>query len=268
MPLHPADLPLSAAAVPRLVVVESTGSTNADLLASLRDAPDAWPHLSVLVTDDQRAGRGRLERTWTAAPGAALAVSIVVRIGAIPVHALGWIPLIAGVAMAEAVEAQLPGRVVKVKWPNDVLVDGLKISGILAELSDDAVVIGAGLNTTMALSDLPVPTAVSFAAIGQTADVDTLLARYVGRLGELVAALGDAGGDADAAGVAAAVTARCATLDGHVRVLLPGGEGRAPSEADVLEGHALRIGPAGELIVKSETGEERSVTAGDVVHVR
>lgn len=268
MPLSSADFPKSAAVIPRLLVVESTGSTNADLVAAVTEAPDAWPHLSAVVTDDQRSGRGRLNRSWTAPPGSALAVSLVVRTAGIPSEALGWIPLIAGVAMADAIAEQLMGRVVAVKWPNDVLLDGLKISGILAELVGDVVVVGAGVNTSMARSDLPVPTAVSFAAIGQTADQDELLARYVIRLRALLDVLSAAEGDAEASGIAEVVTQCCASLNTYVRVLLPGGAGRAASDADVLEGRAVRIGSVGELVVKTESGHEHAVTAGDVVHVR
>ena len=81
MPIPTAGFPLAAAVSPRLQVAEHTDSTNADLVAAVRDAPRDWPHLSALLTTDQRRGRGRLDRTWVAPPGAALALSVVVETG-------------------------------------------------------------------------------------------------------------------------------------------------------------------------------------------
>ncbi len=66
MPIPAAGYPLAAAHSPRVQVVETTDSTNADVIAAVTADPEGWPHLSLLVTDDQRAGRGRLDRSWTA----------------------------------------------------------------------------------------------------------------------------------------------------------------------------------------------------------
>ncbi|HCM49247.1 MAG TPA: biotin--[acetyl-CoA-carboxylase] ligase, partial [Microbacterium sp.] len=121
------DFPRAAIIAGRLDVVPYTGSTNADLLAAVAVEPDAYPHLSVLVTDDQRAGRGRLDRTWTAPAGAALAISVLVRVSGIPADQRGWVPLIAGAAMTRALRGQFApdaaegGPRVGLKWPNDVL---------------------------------------------------------------------------------------------------------------------------------------------------
>lgn len=258
MPTPPEGFPLAAAVSPRVHVIDTVDSTNAKLLRNAADDPDGHPHLSVVVTRDQRAGRGRLDRTWTTPPGSALAVSILLRVGAVATHDRGWIPLVAGAAMADAVAAQLSGHVVRLKWPNDVLVDGLKISGILAEVlpSDPhAVVLGAGINTTMAKVDLPVPTATSFAALGARADEDRLLAVFVAGLRDRIAQLAVGGGTA----VADDVAAQCATLGAEVRVSLPDGT--------TLHGVARRLDPEGRLVVVSD-GVEAVVAAGDVVHVR
>ena len=171
MPIPDDGYPRAAAVSPRLQVVARTASTNADLVAAVSEGPAAdWPHLSVLLTTDQTAGRGRLDRSWTTAPGTALAVSVLVRVADIPPAARGWIPLVAGAAMTRAVDVRLRAsrHTARLKWPNDVLVDGLKICGILAEVTGDpdAIVIGAGVNTTMTRSDLPVASATSFAALG------------------------------------------------------------------------------------------------------
>lgn len=250
------DLPLTAAACARLDVLTEVGSTNAELRARAGDTTD-WPHLSVLVTDNQTAGRGRLDRTWVAPAGSALAISVLLR-ELPPTDLLGWIPLAAGVAMADAVAAQLPGREVAVKWPNDVLVDGRKICGILAEAAPGAVIVGTGVNTAMPASALPVPTATSFVDLGMTADDDRLIADYLQEFDSLLSALA-AAGDAVASGLHAAASARCATLGLAVRVSLPGDR--------MLEGTATAIDVDGRLVVSSD-GVEHAVSAGDVVHVR
>ncbi|WP_309127997.1 biotin--[acetyl-CoA-carboxylase] ligase [Microbacterium sp.] len=239
----------------RLVVVAQSPSTNAELRELSHDRA-SWPHLSVLMTDTQTAGRGRLDRTWETPAGTALAVSVLLRDLPPGARERGWIPLAAGVAMTDAVAAQLPGRHVGLKWPNDVLVDGRKICGILAEATSDAVIVGAGVNTAMTAEQLPVPTATSFAALGAEVDVDRLLADYLARLAGIIAGLGSG---AAASALHADTTARCVTIGRRVRVLLPGGA--------ELGGTAVRLDEDGRLVV-DDGRAERSVSAGDVVHVR
>ena len=255
--------PLAAAVSPRLQVVETTDSTNADVVAAVAEDETGWPHLSALVTTDQRHGRGRLDRTWVAPPGTALAVSVVLRVPGLPVEARGWIPLMAGAAMTRAVAAQLSGsHGVGLKWPNDVLAGGGKICGILAEVvpnHPDTVVVGAGVNTRMPQTELPVSTASSFEVMGRTADEDRLLADFLSALDEQVQALIGARGDASAAGVKAGIERLCATLGSDVTVSLPDGT--------QLVGRAERIDESGRLVVLSQ-GAEVPVSAGDVTHVR
>jgi BirA family transcriptional regulator, biotin operon repressor / biotin---[acetyl-CoA-carboxylase] ligase len=265
MPIRETGYPRAAAVSPRLQVVETTDSTNADVLAAVGADAQAWPHLSVLLTTDQRAGRGRLERTWTTPPGTALAVSVLLRVPDLPVAARGWIPLIAGAAMTRAVTGQLTGtgNTAGLKWPNDVLVDGAKICGILAEVvagDPEAVVVGAGVNTRMTREDLPVATAISFGALGLECDDDQLLADYLTALDEQLAALVASHGDAAASGVLGQVEALCTTLGGDVEVALPDGTH--------LSGRAQRIDESGRLVVVSGPTIENAVSAGDVVHVR
>jgi BirA family biotin operon repressor/biotin-[acetyl-CoA-carboxylase] ligase len=260
-----ADLPLSRAASPRLDVVAQTGSTNADLVALVAADGAAWPHLSVLLTTDQRSGRGRLDRTWLTPAGTALAVSVVLDVAAIPLSSRGWVPLIAGAAMTRAVDAALEGttHTAGLKWPNDVLVDGAKICGILAEGvpgHPDRVVVGSGVNTRMAREILPVSTATSFAALGVAVDDDALLAAYLVALAEQLAALSEAHGDASASGVRGEVEALCLTLGRDVRALLPDG-----SE---IVGTAARLAPDGALVIERLADPEVVVAAGDIVHLR
>ena len=270
MTLRAEDLPRTAEAATRITVAERTGSTNADLVRDHAADPAGWPHLSVLVTDDQTEGRGRLGRVWTAPPGTALAVSVVLDLEELRPADRGWVPLIAGAALTRTIAAQVAGRLgdthtVRMKWPNDVLVDGRKISGILAEAVpgvSGAIVVGAGVNTAMTDEQLPVPTATSFASLGITVTpelLDTVLADYLTALAELMGALLLEGGDAVRSGVHAEVEALCGTIGSAVRVHLPDG-----SE---LVGEAVRLGPQGELVVRNGL-DETSVVAGDVVHVR
>ena len=256
--------PLAAAVTPRLHVIETVDSTNAKLVRDATDDPDGHPHLSVVFTRDQRAGRGRLDRSWTTPPGTAMAVSVLLDVAAVAHEDRGWIPLVAGAAMRRAVAAQLVGLVVTLKWPNDVLVSDLKICGILAEVlpgDPHRVVVGAGVNTQMAPIDLPVPTATSFAALGREADEDRLLADYLEGLRDGIAALAVGGPDE----VRGDIEDACSTIGSEVTVTLPdGADGRA---ATTLEGIAVRLDAEGRLVLDVH-GVETVVSAGDVVHVR
>lgn len=251
------DFPQAEAVASRLEVLDESASTNAALRVLSADVA-AWPHLSVLITDNQTAGRGRLDRSWVAPAGSALAISVLIRELPSQPEAVGWIPLVAGLAMADAATVQLADHEVAVKWPNDVLVGGRKICGILAESTGSAVVLGAGINTAMSPDQLPVPTATSFTALGAVCDEDRLVADYLRRLEGLLSALA-AWGDGDRSGVHAAVSARCATLGREVDVALPDGTS--------LHGTAVRLAADGRLCVDSG-GEETLVSAGDVVHAR
>src|SRR5215475_11050829 len=118
-------------------VVEETGSTNADLLA---EAQAGAGEGLVLVAEAQTAGRGRMGRRWISPPRRALTFSVLLR-PAVPAGLLGWLPLLAGVAVASALE-QTAWVGARLKWPNDVLAGDAKIAGILAERSGSAIVVG------------------------------------------------------------------------------------------------------------------------------
>jgi BirA family biotin operon repressor/biotin-[acetyl-CoA-carboxylase] ligase len=257
-------LPASRALAPELRVLASSPSTNDELAAMAR--ADALPDFTVLVTDDQTAGRGRLDRTWIAPAGSALAVSVLLLpatdAGPLPLERFGWLPIAAGVAMAEAVLAVLPAASVAFKWPNDVLANGRKLCGVLAELVPErgAVVIGAGVNLGMTAGQLPVATATSVAVEGGSTDPDTVLAGYLEWLRGLVAAYVSAGGDAERSGLAARARERCETLGREVRVDLPGGR--------VIEGTAVALDADARLVVRSPDGARHAVAAGDVTHAR
>jgi BirA family biotin operon repressor/biotin-[acetyl-CoA-carboxylase] ligase len=279
------DLALSRAVVPRLEFVTSTGSTNDDLRAAAT-GPEAaaWPHGSVIVTDDQTRGRGRMGRTWLAPTGKTLAISVLLRPELpggrpFPTEAYGWIPLMAGAAMTEAVRRAVDaaasvrhdsdeedgsgGVDVVLKWPNDVLISDYKICGILSELLPEsgAVVVGAGLNLTLDEHDLPTLTSTSLVLVtGVQPDADSVLADYLTGFLTLVRAFAEHGADAAASGIASRVSELCGTLGSEVRVELPG-------DRELL-GVAERLDRDGRLIVRDRNGEPQTVAAGDVTHLR
>lgn len=252
-------LPASQGLVPELLVRAQSGSTNAELVALARGAELA--SFTTLVTDDQTAGKGRLDRSWTAPGGSALAISVLVVPrtvgGPLALERYGWLPIAAGVAMTEAIARLLPDASIGFKWPNDVLVDGLKICGILAELLPErgAVVIGAGVNLAMTAEQLPVPTATSVAVAGGDPEPDTVLAGYLYGLQRLIAEYLAADGDAEKSGLAARARELCVTLGREVRVELPDGS--------VIEGAATGLDADGRLIVN-----DLAIAAGDVTHAR
>ena len=154
-------------------VTGETGSTNADLLQEARAGAAEG---LVLVAETQTAGRGRLGRSWSSPPRAALACSVLLRPAAVPPAARGWLPLLTGIAVAAALRAEA-GVPAGLKWPNDVLVADRKIAGILAEAHDDAIVVGIGLNVTLTAAELPAPSATSLLLEGAAClDRERLLA--------------------------------------------------------------------------------------------
>jgi BirA family biotin operon repressor/biotin-[acetyl-CoA-carboxylase] ligase len=259
------DLPLARSVASRLVVVPSTGSTNRDLIEQASASPSEWPHLSVLLTDDQTAGRGRRDRQWRAPAGSSLAISVLLRPaelpGTLPVGAFGWLPLLAGLAMKRAITAA-GATGVELKWPNDLLIGAKKVCGILAELLPDAsaVVVGSGLNLTIGADELPVETATSLLLAGVAEpDPDAVLAAYLDELRVLTYELANAGGDAEGSGIRSLLERECATVGREVRIELPDGS--------IVTAHASGLDATGRLMVITDAGP-RAVAAGDVTHLR
>ncbi|MBN9609167.1 MAG: biotin--[acetyl-CoA-carboxylase] ligase [Actinobacteria bacterium 69-20] len=238
--------------------VDETGSTNADLVAQ---AALGAPDHTVLVADVQRAGRGRLGRSWVAPPGTALLFSVLLRPRAVPPQRLGWIGAILGMAICTAIETAT-GLKADLKWPNDVLIGGRKVAGILAELGSDALVIGAGINVTLDAADLPRPDATSLQLAGAAAyscDRAALLGAVLGNLDGLLARWEAAEGDIDRSGLRAEYLARSATVGRRVTVHLPDGR--------TVTGIATDIATTGAIVVDAD-GRPQSFTAGDVQHLR
>lgn len=234
---------------------ESTGSTNADGLALLRDGAAAP---AVVATVDQRAGRGRMQRVWETPPGVNLALSVLLRPEDVPLTRLGLLPLVAGMAMRDALRAHA-GVDARVKWPNDVLVGGRKICGILVEaasLEPPAMAVGMGLNVLMTREQLPVPHATSLVLEGVAdPDASDLLVAVCRALETRVDQW-----RSDVDGFLADFRDACVTVGLEVRVDLPDGSS--------FTGRATSVRSDGELEVVEDSGVRHVVAAGDVRHVR
>ncbi|WP_436786584.1 biotin--[acetyl-CoA-carboxylase] ligase [Yinghuangia sp. YIM S10712] len=257
-PLREADLQRALASAGGLWrevrVVAETGSSNADLAA--RAAEDEG---LVLVAEYQSAGRGRLDRAWTAPARSGLFFSVLLHPEDVPVARWGWLPLLAGVGAAEAT-TRVSGVDVRLKWPNDLMVGERKLAGILAERAGTGVVLGIGLNVSLREDELPVPGAISLALAGAgTTDRGPLLRAVLREIETLYRRWCAAGGDARASGLHDAYVGMCATIGRRVRVQLPAGR--------LLVGTATGIDDDGRLLVDGPDGPE-AVGAGDVVHVR
>lgn len=224
-------------------VVPETGSTNADLLAAVdADAPDR----SVLMALHQTAGRGRLDRRWDAPKGANLLVSLLFRHVAGDPHVFTQR---VGLAAIDACE-RLAGVHPVLKWPNDLLLDGVKLAGVLAQGRTEpgshtqlAVVVGIGMNVGWAPEGA--------ARVGHGVDPRDLLAEMLRAYDEL---------PTDAVALHERYRARLGTIGQHVRVILP--------DDETVEGRALDVEVDGRLVVLDDCGVTHRFAVGDIVHLR
>ena len=243
-----------ASPAPRILA--SVGSTNTEVAALA-----AEPEGTCVVGEEQTAGRGRHDRAWHSPAHAGLWMSVLIRPADVEAARWGWLPLVAGLAVRDAVRALAPIPL-ELKWPNDLVLlrgprDGTagtaKTGGILAEVvGPDAVVIGMGVNVSLTRDELPTDAATSLLLEGGSTDREALLAGVLlalrARLAQWRAA--------DPV-LAADYRKACVTIGRAVDVLLPGGER--------LHGTVQGIDDDGHLLVESGA-TLRTVTAGDVVH--
>lgn len=216
---------------PRLHL-RATTSTN-DRARELAQA--GAPHGTLVTAAEQTAGRGRQGRTWSAPPGSTLLLSVVLR------DPPALLPLAAALAVAE-----IAGAGAQIKWPNDVLLDGRKVAGILAEgrPQDGWAVLGVGLNVALRIEDLPPELHDTAGTLGlEPADLEPTLERLLAALERTLAL--------DEARVLDAYRARD-TLRGR-EVRWAAGHGRAAG-----------IDGAGRLVVELPEGGRTALSAGEV----
>ncbi|UDY35589.1 biotin--[acetyl-CoA-carboxylase] ligase [Dermatobacter hominis] len=272
MPFERAKAALTGTRFADLRWVDETGSTNADvvsILGSQDPSEDRRP--VVLVAGHQTAGRGRRDRTWEAPPGSSLLMTVGLPVG--DIDPARW-PLV-NAAVALAVVDAAPD--LRVKWPNDLVAPGvgadgadLKVGGILAELHQDlgglgpCLVVGLGLNLNWgAMPDELVATATSLdILLGGHVDAEVVVtdllvsldSRWLGQLGRSTPNVDR---------LLDAYRSRSATIGRRISVELEAGTGEG-----LLTGTAVDVDASGALVVEDDAGEVRTVTVGDVVHLR
>lgn len=240
----------SAEAVPRLIYLEQVDSTNLELARLDRST---LPEFTAVVSASQTSGKGRLNRDWISEPGASAAISLLLRPG-LNSSQLGWLTLMAAVSVRATVD-RFSSQPASIKWPNDVLVNGKKISGILARLEQPDLIMGVGINLK-AQTSAPAH-AVSLDELGSNASLDDVAAEF---LTQFRARYSRFKLDSSWALELTANEFRqhCGTLGQDVRAIYPDG-----SE---LLGRALDIDEHGNLLVESDGIV--SISAADIVHLR
>jgi len=239
----------------RVNVVESTGSTQVDLVKKVRDG--VATHGDVLATEFQSAGRGRLDRTFVAPPRSALLFSFYVE----PKDGgdrWGWLPLLAGQSVCHAISKVLDvreGDGVKLKWPNDILLNDRKVAGLLTErveaVGTTGVVIGIGINIHTRQEELPIPSATSFALQGYSeCDRNKLLIEILKSFSSHLQRW-----EENDSVLVEDYLKMSATIGRKVEIELPG-QSKVTSVASSIDS-------SGALVLE----DGRHITVGDVVHI-
>jgi BirA family biotin operon repressor/biotin-[acetyl-CoA-carboxylase] ligase len=229
-------------------VVEVTGSTQDDLY-QLASSGKALPK-TILASEYQSSGRGRLDRTFEAAPHSALTFSIYIE-PKVDKEEWPFLTLLAGLCVHEALHTLDPQVSVGIKWPNDLLIGDKKFVGMIAQATDKGVVLGIGINVGMTKEELPVENATSLAIEDfEVLDRNLILASIINHF-EINLEMWE-----NDQSFLAQYRSASVTLGKEVEVTLPGGE--------KLSSRAVDISNAGALMLE----DGREVTVGDVVHLR
>ena len=215
-------------------VTEETSSTQIDLANNFKAG-------NVIVAEYQSSGRGRLDRKFEVPPRKGLTFSFAINAK----KDFGWIPLITGLAVSRAINAYLGKDLVKIKWPNDLLVNNKKLAGILSEKVGDGAVVGVGINIYQNQDELPIENAISLSMVSEINRTD-LLIQILNELGRVFA---------DIENQKHIYRENCATIGQKVKVTLPSGE--------IIEDIAIGISNDGALLLNS-----REISVGDIVHLR
>lgn len=216
---------------------------------------DVYRHGDVIASTHQTAGRGRMDRTWSMAPGDGLAMTIVVsrRVIGSP-RFITRIPLLVAAELKRLLDAaSVAGNVRTIKWPNDLHCEGRKLAGILVEaIDDDRLGIGIGINLMGTPANIPAHSATHLYAEGIALNAEKIASPLANAV---LNQLRDLDSDETFARIETAID----TIGREVRIELP--DGRS------VRGRATALGETGSLIVETPTGAEEFV-AGDVTHLR
>ena len=225
----------------RIRIVDSIGSTNSALLDDHAAVEGDW-----LVALRQDQGRGRQGRAWQSVEGNFLGSTLIaLRPGDPPAHSLA---LIAGLALADAIDVVAPGRALSLKWPNDVILDGAKLAGILLERHGDRVIAGFGVN----LASAPAIAGRKTASLDGVITPQAFAPVLAGQFGRLLAAWRVA----EPAATARAWLARAHPVGTPLRV--------HGNHGDPIEGAFEGIELDGALRLRRDDGSIEIVHAGDV----
>ena len=215
-------------------VTEETTSTQFDLARNFQPG-------KVLVAEYQSEGRGRLDRKFIVPLSKGLTFSFCLAMD----RDFGWIPLITGLSVARAINKYLGREIVEIKWPNDLLIEGKKLCGILAEHADGGAVVGVGINIYQTQTELPILEAISLSMITEV-NREELLIMILNELGfafqniEVQKNL---------------YRENCRTIGNKVQATLPNGE--------IIEDLAIGISNEGALLLNT-----REISVADIVHLR
>jgi BirA family transcriptional regulator, biotin operon repressor / biotin---[acetyl-CoA-carboxylase] ligase len=227
----------------RVRVLEEVGSTQDELKNELVSNGDC------VIAEYQSAGRGRLDRKFESAPNVALLFSFYIE----PTRRAqwGWIPLIAGAAIARTLNEATQSQNFKTKWPNDVICETGKVSGVLCERYGKGIIVGIGINVSTQVHELPVPTASSiFIDSGVELDRNLLLPSLLTNFDDLLRRW-EAGVD-----LRPNYRSLSQTIGSSVEVSLP--------DSAKIRGRAIGVDEEGRL--QLDNGDLISV--GDVLHLR
>jgi BirA family transcriptional regulator, biotin operon repressor / biotin---[acetyl-CoA-carboxylase] ligase len=222
----------------RIRLLEEVESTQTELLAAAREGELEG---AVVIAEYQGAGRGRRDRTWVSPPRAGITMSMLFR----PASISPWVGIAVAVGAARAIQevAEIPCLL---KWPNDLLVRGHKMGGVIAEVEGQAIVAGIGINVSTTKLEMPIEGATSLALEGALTDRETLIKSILRSIRTTY--------EWDHSTLRAHYLELLETIGRHVRV-----EGID----ETFEGLAEGIDEAGHLLV-----DGRSVSVGDVIHLR
>ncbi|MBB1509392.1 biotin--[acetyl-CoA-carboxylase] ligase [Tessaracoccus sp. Y36] len=238
----------------RVEVVDSTGSTNADLS---KRAHSGEAEGAALISMEQRAGRGRLDRQWVSPHGSSISLSVLLKPRPEFQH-WGWLSLLAGMAVSSALAelAPDPSRVT-LKWPNDVLIGGRKVCGILSERVEQPdgarAVVGLGINVTLTEEQLPVPNATSLSLEGIPTDQSRVVAGVLNHFARYYTAWQLRGS------LREEYESRCSSIGSQLKVVVDGQR--------TVEGTGRGVDVFGRLQVATASGLQ-TFAVGDVIHAR